>query len=154
MRYGVENGRTAGEITGPGYLSAVVLAGRPLARRDPDDPRFGNDVVLINPDGPARRSLRVTSDDGVFVQSRSGRPPATIAYLQLSGQTVDLRLAKLSGEAGAWTVDETIKPDRGVGPRPRSLGPDWFTRSRTCLPLPTPAPSSAAPSGGAEASPS
>ena len=102
-------------ITGPGYLQpSYSRDGRWLAATRTST--LGNDVVIIN-GRTGEEVLRVTSDDASFdpVWSPAGD---AIAYLHLSGQTVDLRLAKLSGEARAWTVDETIRPDRGVRPRP------------------------------------
>ena len=149
MRYGVENGRTAG-ITGPGYLQpSYSRDGRWLAATRTST--LGNDVVIVS-GRTGEEVLRVTSDDASFnpVWSPAGD---AIAYLHLSGQTVDLRLAKLTGEPGAWTVEETISLTEVSGLDPES-GPDWFIPEADLPPLPTPAPSSADPSGAEEPSPS
>ena len=71
-----------------------------------------------------------------------------IAYLHLDGQTVDLRLAKLDGDAPNWTVADTIGLTEVSDLEPASR-PDWFIPSDQLPALPTPAPaasSSAAPS--------
>lgn len=150
MRYGVENGRTAG-ITGPGYLQpSYSRDGRWLAATRTTT--LGNDVVILN-GRTGEEVLRVTADDASFnpVWSPAGD---AIAYLHLSGQTVDLRLARLGGEPGAWTVEETISLTEVSGLDPES-GPDWFIPEADLPPLPTPVPSSAAPSAAdPEASPS
>jgi Tol biopolymer transport system component len=150
MRHGVESGRTA-RITGPGYLQpSYSRDGRWLAATRTTT--LGNDVVILN-GRTGEELLRVTADGASFnpVWSPAGD---AIAYLHLSGQTVDLRLARLGDEPGAWTVEETISLTEVSGLDPES-GPDWFIPEGDLPPLPTPVPASATPSGGdTEPSPS
>ena len=84
--------------------------------------------------------------------SRSIAPPPPagdgIAFLHLDGQTVDLRLASLSGVAPAWTVAKTT-PLTEVSGLDADSGPDWFIPADQlpATPVPaTPAPPSASPS--------
>jgi hypothetical protein len=67
---------------------------------------------------------------------------------------VDLRLAKLTGAAPAWTVDKTIDLTEVSG-LDASSGPDWFIPADQlpATPPPTIVPSST-PSAAASAAPS
>ena len=67
--------------------------------------------------------------------------------MHVVGQTVDLRLARLDGQPGAWTIPETIDLTEVSGLDAASR-PDWYIPPNLLPALPTPAPStdgSAAP---------
>lgn len=133
MRYNMDKG-TVKELTAPGYLQPSYSPdGKYLAATKTS--AIGSDVVILDA-GNGRELLRVTND------SRSWSPvwsPAGdgVAFLHLVGQTVDLRLAKLSGTAPSWTVDETIDLTEVSGLDADS-GPDWFIPADQLPPTPPP----------------
>lgn len=134
-------------LTGPGYLQPdyssdgrYVAATRTTSR--------GTNVVILDASN-GRELLRVTDDDTSWSPAWSPAGDG-IAFLHLDGQIVDLRLAKLGGAWGAWTVEDTIQLTEVSGLDADS-GPDWFipTDQLPVTPPPaTPAPS-AVPSGPA-----
>ena len=48
-----------------------------------------------------------------------------IAFLNIDGLSTDLRLAKLGGTPGAWTVDEIV-PLTDVSGLDAASKPDWY----------------------------
>ena len=142
-RYDTED-RTAVAITTAGYLEPSYSPdGRYIAATRSST--IGTDVVILD----ARRGTelaRVTND------GRSWAPvwsPAGdgIAFLNIDGQIVDLHLARLTGPAGDWTVEETI-PLTEVSGLDAASGPDWFI-PRDQLPTPTAPPATSAPASAA-----
>jgi Tol biopolymer transport system component len=147
MRYNPETGK-AGQLTGFGYLyPAYSRDGRYLAATRTS--AFGTDVVILDA-GTGQELLRVTDDGSSWAPTWSPAGDG-IAYLHLDGQVVDLRLAKLSGEAPDWTVEDTIELTEVSDLEPASR-PDWFIPASDLPPLPTPAPT-VAPSPSASAAP-
>jgi hypothetical protein len=142
MRYNVERG-TSRALTTPGYLQpAYSPDGKYIAATKTST--FGSDVVIL--DGETGRELfRVTDDQASWspVWSPAGDG---IAFLHITGQTVDLRLAKLSGAPPNWSIDDTLDLTEVSGLDPDS-GPDWFIPADLLPATPAPpAPESAAPS--------
>lgn len=147
MRYDVRSGRSA-PITGPGYLApAYSPDGRWLAATRTDG--FGTDVVILDA-ADGSELLRLTSDGDSFSPVWSPAGDA-VAFLRIDGIVVDLIMVPLSGPAGRWTAEEEIALTEVSGLDAGSR-PGWFVPPEE-LPDPTPAPSSAAPSGSAGSSP-
>jgi Tol biopolymer transport system component len=141
MRYDTETGKTRA-VTGFGYLyPSYSRDGKYLAATRTS--AFGTDVVILDASSGAEL-LRVTDDGSSWAPVWSPAGDG-IAFLHLDGQTVDLRLAKLAGDAPDWTIEETIELTEVSDLEPASR-PDWFIPADELPPLPTPAPSSAAPS--------
>jgi hypothetical protein len=93
-----------------------------------------------------RELMRVTNDASSWAPAWSPAGDG-IAFLHAVGQTVDLRLARLDGQPGAWTIPETIDLTEVSGLDAASR-PDWYIPPNLLPALPTPAPStdgSAAP---------
>jgi Tol biopolymer transport system component len=110
---------------------------------------LGTDVVILDANN-GRELLRVTGDGASFGPSWSPAGDG-IAYLHLDGQTVDLKLAHLEGDAPSWTVKETTDLTEVSGLDANSR-PDWFIPASE-LPAPTPAPTAEpTPSAAASAS--
>jgi Tol biopolymer transport system component len=136
-------------ITGPGYLSPSPSPdNRYIAATRTDS--FGTDIVIL--DGTTGAELvRVTSDGSSFspVWSPAGE---AIAFLRLNGTIVDLQMAKLAGQAGSWTVGETIALTEVSGLDAGSR-PGWFIPASE-LPKPSQStvPSGSAPGSSAPAS--
>ncbi len=130
----------AAAITTGGYLEpAYSPDGRYIAATRTST--IGTDVVIL--DAVRGTELARITNDG-----RSWAPvwsPAGdgIAFLRIDGQIVDLHLARLTGPAGDWTVEETIALTEVSGLNAAS-GPDWFIPSDE-LPAPTAPPTTAAP---------
>jgi Tol biopolymer transport system component len=104
---------------------------------------LGTDVVILDANS-GRELMRVTNDASSWAPSWSPAGDG-IAFLHIVGQTVDLRLARLDGQPGAWTVPETIDLTEVSG-LDASSRPDWYIPPNLLPALPTPAPSdSAAP---------
>jgi hypothetical protein len=142
MRYNMETKKTR-ELTAPGYLQPSYSPdGKYIAATRTTT--LGADVVIL--DGSNGQELmRITDDDQSWspVWSPAGDG---IAFLHIDGQTVDLRLAKLSGTAPGWTVDAVLQLTEVSGLDADS-GPDWFIPA-DLLPAPT-VPPSVAPSAAA-----
>jgi dipeptidyl aminopeptidase/acylaminoacyl peptidase len=131
-------------LSGPGYLHpAWSPDGRYLAATRTD--AFGTDVVLLDARTGAEL-LRVTDDGKSWAPTWS---PAgdQVAYLHVSGQVIDLRLAQLAGNAPAWTVADTVDLTTSAGLDGLSR-PDWIVPADQ-LPAVTPPASepAASPSG-------
>jgi hypothetical protein len=98
--------------------------------------------VVILDASSGHELMRVTDDDASWAPAWSPAGDA-IAFLHIVGQTVDLRLAKLEGGAGAWTVKETIALTEVSGLDAASR-PDWYIPANLLPALPTPAPAASA----------
>lgn len=151
MRYNVERD-SARTLAGPGYLQPSYSPdGAYIAATKTD--AYGTDVVIL--DGSSGEELlRITDDDASWSPTWSPAGDG-IAYLHISGQTVDLRLAKLTGTAPSWTVEETIELTEVSGLDADS-GPDWFIPADLLPPTPpptSPPPASAGPSTSASPAP-
>ena len=137
--------KTAKPLTGPGYLEPSFSPdGRYIAATRTS--ALGNDVVILDATS-GRELLRVTTDGSSWapVWSPSGD---SIAYLNMQGQIVDLELAKLSGTAPDWAVDQTIDLTQDAGLDGASR-PGWFLPASQ-QPAPSALPStSGSPSGSA-----
>ena len=136
-------------ISAPGYLNPSYSPdGRYIAATKTSS--LGTNVVIL--DGAnGRELLRLTNDDASWGPTWSPAGDG-IAFLHLEGQTVDLRLARLEGDAPGWTIKETI-PLTEVSGLDANSRPDWFIPANE-LPPPTPAPTLApTPSAAASTSP-
>jgi Tol biopolymer transport system component len=142
--YNPATGKTKA-ATGPGYIHpAWSPDGRYLAATRTDS--FGTDVVILDATTGAEL-VRITNDGKSWgpVWSPAGDQ---IAYLHVSGQVVDLRLAVLDGSAPAWTVTDTVDLTSNAGLDSISRPGWWIPKDQ--LPAPTPAPTiapAASPSG-------
>jgi Tol biopolymer transport system component len=139
-------------LTGPGYIGpAWSPDGRYLAATRTDS--FGTDIVIL--DGHGKELLRVTDDQDSFSPVWSPAGDA-IAYLNLDGTIVDLKLAQLDQSSGTWTVTKTVDLTKVSGLDATSR-PTWFIPPDQ-LPAPsiTPAPPSPStpPASGPSSSPS
>ncbi|HSL33080.1 MAG TPA: hypothetical protein VK871_05470 [Candidatus Limnocylindrales bacterium] len=144
LKYNPETGRSF-TITGPGYLSPAWSPDTKYFAATKTD-TFGTDVVIL--DGTTGAELlRVTDDDASFAPVWSPAGDA-IAFLHLEGTIVDLKLARLEGATGQWTVKETIALTNVSGLDAGSK-PGWFVPASE-LPEPSPSPS---PSGGGSSAP-
>jgi Tol biopolymer transport system component len=136
-------------LTGPGYLEPSFSAdGKYVAATRTSS--FGNDVVILDASN-GRELLRVTNDGASWAPVWSPLGDS-IAFLNLQGQIVDLKLARLDGDAPDWTVKDVTDLTEVSG-LDGSSRPGWYVPPSQ-LPASTPAPSSAAPSpGGPSGSP-
>jgi Tol biopolymer transport system component len=139
----------AGALTGPGYLEpAYSPDGRYIAATKTSS--FGNDVVILDA-ANGRELMRLTSDGGSWAPVWSPVGDA-IAFLHIQGQIVDLKMARLDGEAPDWTVKDIVDLTEVSGLDGASH-PSWYVPA-DLLPTPTPAPvPTAAPSTGASTAP-
>ena len=131
-------------VTGPGYLEPSYSPdGRFIAATKTNS--FGNDVVILDASS-GREILSVTNDSSSWAPTWS---PAgdSIAFLNLNGQIVDLKLARLDGTEPNWTVKDITNLTEFSGLDGESR-PDWFIPTSE---LPSPSPSPAA--SGASAAP-
>jgi dipeptidyl aminopeptidase/acylaminoacyl peptidase len=122
-------------VTGPGYLHpAWSPDGRYLAATKTS--AFGTDVVILDATTGAEL-VRITDDGDSWgpVWSPAGNQ---IAFLHVSGQVVDLRLAVLGASAPAWVVTDTLAMTTNAGLDSVSR-PGWFVPEDE-LPEPTAAP--------------
>jgi Tol biopolymer transport system component len=139
LTYNPDTKRTR-TITGPGYLHpAWSPSGRFIAATKTS--AYGTDVVVIDANTGAE-ILNVTGDGDSWgpVWSPAGDQ---IAYLHVSGQVVDLRLAQLEGTAPSWTVKETLDLTTNAGLDSVSR-PSWFVPADQ-MPASTEAPASDPP---------
>jgi dipeptidyl aminopeptidase/acylaminoacyl peptidase len=129
----------ASAITGPGYLSPSPSPdNRYIAATKTDS--FGTDIVIL--DGTTGAELlRVTSDGSSFSPVWSPAGDA-ISFLRLNGTIVDLQMVKLNGQAGSWTVGDTVALTEVSGLDAGSR-PGWFIPASE-LPKPS---QTAVPSG-------
>lgn len=127
-------------VTGPGYLEPTYSPdGRYIAATKTSS--FGNDVVILDA-GTGRELLRVTNDGGSWAPTWSPAGDA-IAFLNIKGQIIDLKVARLDGAAPGWTVKDITNLTEISGLDGESR-PDWFIPANE-LPAPSAAPASAAP---------
>ena len=130
-------------VTAPGYLHPSWSPdGRYIAATKTS--AFGTDVVILNA-ATGAELLRLTTDGDSWAPTWSPRGDQ-VAFLHVTGQVVDLRLAQLEGAAPAWTVKETIDITTSAGLDSLSR-PDWFIPADEL-------PASPPPSGSPGASPS
>jgi Tol biopolymer transport system component len=148
MRYNPAKG-TVARLTSPGYLQPSYSPdGKYIAATKTS--AYGTDVVIL--DGSSGKELmRITNDDASWSPTWSPAGDG-IAFLHISGQTVDLRLAKLSGAAPSWTIDETIELTEVSGLDADS-GPDWFIPADQLPATPPPTAAPSASGAGASTSP-
>ncbi len=121
IKYNPVNQKTF-TVTGPGYLAPSPSPdNRYIAATRTDS--FGTDIVIL--DGTTGAELlRVTNDGSSFSPAWSPAGDA-IAFLRLNGTIVDLQMAKLTGQAGSWTVGDTI-PLTEVSGLDAASRPGWF----------------------------
>lgn len=132
---------TAAAVTGPGYLEpAWSPDGRYIAATRTSS--LGNDIVILDA-AHGREILRVTDDGDSWAPAWSPAGDA-IAYLNIVGQIVDLKLAKLDGTAPDWTVGETLDLTQVSGLDGGSR-PGWYAAPEDLPPPPAP---TAAPATG------
>jgi Tol biopolymer transport system component len=138
MRYDPETKKSKALTTG-GYVSpSYSRDGKYLAATRTTT--LGTDVVILDA-STGRELMRVTNDGSSFSPAWSPLGDG-ISYLHLDGQTVDLKLATLEGDAPSWTIKETTSLTEVSGLDANSR-PDWFIPADE-LPTPTPAPTPAA----------
>jgi Tol biopolymer transport system component len=147
LKYNPENGRSF-TITGPGYLSPAWSPDTNYLAATKTD-SFGTDVVILD-GATGAEILRVTDDDASFSPVWSPAGDA-IAFLHLEGTIVDLKMARLDGENGRWTVAETTSLTNVSGLDAASR-PGWFVPASE-LPEPTPTPPAASGAAGASPAP-
>jgi Tol biopolymer transport system component len=135
MRYVVETEKSAA-LTGPGYLSPAWSPDNKYVAAVRTD-SFGTDVVILDAKSGAE-ILRVTNDDHSFSPVWSPAGDA-VAFLHLEGSIVDLKMVKLDGTAGAWTVGPVTGVTEVSGLDAASR-PSWFVPASE-LPAQTVAPS-------------
>ena len=143
MRYDPKT-KKARAVTTTGYMQASYSPdGRYIAATRTTT--LGTDVVILDAN-TGHELMRVTDDGASWAPSWSPAGDG-IAFLHVVGQTVDLKLAKLEGTAGAWTVKETIGLTEVSGLDAASR-PDWFIPPSLlpAISTPAPSPSAAAPS--------
>ncbi len=121
MRYNPAKG-TVKEMTGPGYLQPSYSPdGKYIAATKTS--AIGSDVVIL--DGSTGKEVMRLTDDATSWSPVWSPAGDGVAFLHIDGQTVDLRLAKLDGDAPNWTVADTIDLTVVSGLDADS-GPDWF----------------------------
>jgi dipeptidyl aminopeptidase/acylaminoacyl peptidase len=130
--------KTSTPVTGPGYLEPSFSPdGRFIAATRTSG--FGNDVVILDASS-GREVARITTDGRSWAPVWSPVGDA-IAFLQIRGQIVDLKMARLTGTAPDWTVADTISLTEVSGLDGASR-PGWFVPPDE-LPAPTPGASAA-----------
>lgn len=147
MRYDPKTKR-ARVMTGAGYMQPSYSPdGRYIAATRTTV--LGTDIVVLDA-GNGNELLRVTDDAASWAPTWSPAGDG-IAFLHVVGQTVDLRLARLDGQAPAWTVTETVDLTEVSGLDAASR-PDWYIppallpATAPPSPAPTSAPTAASPS--------
>lgn len=141
MRYDVRTKR-ARAVTSTGYMQPSFSPdGRYIAATR--QTTLGTDVAIL--DAASGHELLRLTDDGASWAPVWSPAGDGIAFLHIVGQTVDLRLAKLEGPAGSWTVAKTIDLTDVSGLDAESR-PDWFIPANL-LPAVEPSPGAGAASG-------
>jgi Tol biopolymer transport system component len=142
--------KKARAVTTAGYMQASYSPdGRYMAATRTTS--LGTDVVILDANS-GRELMRVTNDASSWAPAWSPAGDG-IAFLHAVGQTVDLRLARLDGQPGAWTIPETIDLTEVSGLDAASR-PDWYIPPNLLPALPTPAPSTDGSAAPTVASPS
>jgi dipeptidyl aminopeptidase/acylaminoacyl peptidase len=109
-------------VTTTGYLHpAFSPDGRYIAATKTS--AFGTDVVIL--DATTGAELLKLSSDGDSWGPTWSPAGDQVAYLHVSGQVVDLRLAQLEGAAPSWTVGKTVDLTSNAGLDSVSR-PHWF----------------------------
>lgn len=142
--------KKAFKVTGPGYLQPSWSTDIHFFAATRTD-SFGTDIVILDTSG--KEVLRVTDDGHSFSPVWSPAGDA-IAFLHLSGTSVDLRMATLDPSSGHWAVSKTVDLTKVSGLDGASR-PSWFIPASE-MPAPTTAPSpsgSAAPSDSGSSAP-
>ena len=130
-------------LTGPGYEGPSFSPdGRWVAATRTGT--FGTDVVILNAKTGAQM-LRVTDDGRSWAPTWSPKGDS-IAYLNISYQTVDLRMVELLGRGPNFTLGEQLNLTEYSGLDGASR-PGWFIPADQ-LPPPTPSPAATAGSSG------
>jgi Tol biopolymer transport system component len=148
-RYDVAKAKAAA-LTGPGYLEPSYSPdGRFVVATKTSS--FGNDLVILDA-GNGRELMRLTDDGKSWAPVWSPIGDA-IAFLHIDGQIVDLKMARLEGDAPNWSVKD-ITDLTEVSGLDGSSRPGWFVPADQ-LPEPTPTPVStpASSASGDAASP-
>ena len=141
MRYEPKS-KKARAVTATGYMQPSYSPdGRYMAATR--QTALGTDVVILDANS-GHELMRVTDDDASWAPVWSPAGDG-IAFLHIVGQTVDLRLARLEGTPGAWTIPETIDLTEVSGLDAASR-PDWFIPPALLPAQPTPPPSTGEPS--------
>ncbi|HYO43043.1 MAG TPA: hypothetical protein VES19_07555 [Candidatus Limnocylindrales bacterium] len=150
--YTPANGKTRA-VTATGYLHpAFSPDGRYLAATKTSS--FGTDVVILDA-ATGAELLKVSSDGDSWGPAWS---PAgdQVAFLHVSGQVVDLRLAQLEGSAPVWTVAKTMDLTSNAGLDSVSR-PHWFVPAdqlpAATVPPATSPPATEAPAASASTTP-
>jgi dipeptidyl aminopeptidase/acylaminoacyl peptidase len=145
MRYNPAKG-TVKEMTGPGYLQPSYSPdGKYIAATKTS--AIGSDIVIL--DGSTGKEITRLTDDAKSWSPVWSPAGDGVAFLHIDGQTVDLRLAKLDGDAPNWTVADVIDLTVVSGLDADS-GPDWFIPADQlpATPPPTIAPSAVPSASG------
>jgi Tol biopolymer transport system component len=147
VRYDVAKGKGA-TLTGPGYLEPSFSPdGRFIVVTKTSS--FGNDLAILDATN-GRELLRVTNDGASWAPAWSPTGDS-IAFLHLSGQIVDLKLARLEGDAPNWTVKDITDLTEFSGLDGESR-PGWFVPAdQGPAATPTPVVSTAPSSSGSAA---
>ena len=120
FRYDVATKRTRA-LTGPGYLApAWSPDGRWIAATKTD--AFDTNIAIL--DSAGTEVLRVTDDGESFSPVWSPAGDA-VAFLHLTGTSVDLRMAKLDPSSGRWAVSAMVDLTKVSGLDGTSR-PSWF----------------------------
>jgi Tol biopolymer transport system component len=147
MRY-APSSKQARPITTPGYMQPSYSPdGRYIAATRTTT--LGTDVAILDANS-GHELMRITDDGGSWAPCWSPAGDG-IAFLHIVGQTVDLRLARLEGTPGAWTIKETVDLTEVSGLDAASH-PDWFIPPALLPALPSLPPESPGASGPAAAS--
>lgn len=135
-RYDVQD-KSSRALTSPGYLEPSYSPdGRYIAATRQST--IGTDVVILDARSGSEL-LQITTDGRSWGPSWSPAGDG-IAFLNIKGLSTDLRLARLGGEAGAWTVDEIV-PLTDVSGLDAASKPDWHIPPDQLPPSsPSPAP--------------
>ena len=109
-------------LTSPGYLEPSYSPdGRFVAATR--QTTIGTDVVIL--DGRSGSELLRVTTDGRSWGPKWSPAGDGIAFLNINGQSADLRLARLGGTPGAWSVDEIV-PLTDVSGLDAASKPDWY----------------------------
>ncbi len=146
FRYDTTSKKTRA-MTGPGYLSpAPSRDGRWIAATRTD--AFDSDVVIL--DAAGTEVLRVTDDGESFSPTWSPAGNA-LAFLHLTGTSVDLRMVTLDASGGRWAVRKTVDLTK-VSALDGTSRPSWFIPPDQ-LPTTSPSPASASTNPSASTAP-